>query len=127
MLKTLPLFTVCMIHHHASRSGESPARYGEIIGPDLNQLAVASSSSPWRVSSAQNPARHERSPTTRWTSQSLDHGLLYTCIVLEFEKLKEVEDDGVDEAQIRGTRKGKEIAADFACEVVLHLMMLGVG
>jgi hypothetical protein len=57
----------------------------------------------------------------------LDHGLLYTCIVLEFEKLKEVEDDGVDEAQIRGTRKGKEIAADFACEVVLHLMMLGVG
>ncbi|KAK2450808.1 hypothetical protein QL285_009907 [Trifolium repens] len=48
-----------------ARYGESPARYGEIIGPDLNQLAVASKSSPWRVSSAQNPARHEGSPTTR--------------------------------------------------------------
>jgi hypothetical protein len=48
-----------------ARSGESPARYGEIIGPDLNQLAVASSSSPWRVSSAQNPARHEYSLITR--------------------------------------------------------------
>ncbi|KAK2382114.1 hypothetical protein QL285_069668 [Trifolium repens] len=50
-----------------ARSGESLARYGEIIGPDLNQLAVASSSSPCRVSSAQNPARHECSPTTRWS------------------------------------------------------------
>jgi hypothetical protein len=50
-----------------ARFGESPARYGEIIGTDLNQLAVASNSSPWRVSSAQNPARHERSPTTRWS------------------------------------------------------------
>ncbi|KAK2369694.1 hypothetical protein QL285_082810 [Trifolium repens] len=48
-----------------ARYGESPARHGEIIGPDLTQLAVASSSSPWRVSSAQNPARHEYSPATR--------------------------------------------------------------
>ncbi|KAK2357000.1 hypothetical protein QL285_094314 [Trifolium repens] len=48
-----------------ARYGESPARYGEIIGPDLNQLAVASRSSPWRVSSAQSPARHECSPATR--------------------------------------------------------------
>ena len=49
-----------------ARSGESPARYGEIIGTDLNQLAVASSSSPWQVSSAQNPARHEYSLLTRY-------------------------------------------------------------
>ncbi|KAK2437422.1 hypothetical protein QL285_022318 [Trifolium repens] len=49
-----------------ARYGESPARHGEIIGPDLNQLAVASRSSPWRVSSAQNPARHECSPATRY-------------------------------------------------------------
>jgi phage gp29-like protein len=49
-----------------ARFGESPARYGEILGTDLNQLAVASNSSPWRVSPAQNPARHEYSPATRY-------------------------------------------------------------
>ncbi|KAK2416418.1 hypothetical protein QL285_038814 [Trifolium repens] len=56
----------CRSYSVQARSGESPACYGEIIGPDLNQLAVASSSSPWRVSSAQNPARHEYSLITRW-------------------------------------------------------------
>ena len=49
-----------------ARSGESPARYGEIIGPDLNQLAVANKRSLRRVSSAQNPARYEYSLTTRY-------------------------------------------------------------
>jgi hypothetical protein len=48
-----------------ARYSESPARHGEIIGPNLTQLAVTSRSSPWRVSSAQNPVRHERSPITR--------------------------------------------------------------
>ncbi|WJX72456.1 hypothetical protein P8452_71170 [Trifolium repens] len=55
-----------MVNSALARYGESPARYGEIIGPDLNQLAVASRSSPWRVSSAQSPARHEYSLATRY-------------------------------------------------------------
>ncbi|KAK2395804.1 hypothetical protein QL285_057505 [Trifolium repens] len=49
-----------------ARYGESPARHGKIIGADLTQLAVACRSSPWRVSSAQNPTRHEYSPATRY-------------------------------------------------------------
>jgi hypothetical protein len=49
-----------------TRYGVSQARHGEIIGSDLNQLVVASRSSPWRVSSAQNPARHEYSPATSY-------------------------------------------------------------
>ncbi|KAK2456218.1 hypothetical protein QL285_003602 [Trifolium repens] len=49
-----------------ARCGESPAHHGEIIGSDLNQLAMASRSSLRRVSSAQNPARHEYSLTTRY-------------------------------------------------------------
>jgi hypothetical protein len=48
-----------------ARFSKSPARYGEVIGSDLNQLAVASRSSLRRVSSAQNPARYEYSPATR--------------------------------------------------------------
>ncbi|KAK2408167.1 putative ureide permease A3 [Trifolium repens] len=49
-----------------TRCGVSPARHGEIIGPDLNQLAVANKRSLRRVSSAQNPARYEYSLTTRY-------------------------------------------------------------
>ncbi|KAK2354218.1 hypothetical protein QL285_091764 [Trifolium repens] len=66
-----------------ARYGELLARHGEIIGPDLNQLAVASRSSPWRVSSAQNPARHEYSPATRYGEFMQKYPVLQKSLVLQ--------------------------------------------
>jgi hypothetical protein len=54
---------VCSVQ---ARYGESQARHREIIGSGLNQLARRAEDRHSEYHQPRNPARHERSPATRY-------------------------------------------------------------